>query len=69
MEIDGAADELGEVHAQVFDVLTPRLPQGVRLGSLERLAFYARGKTTFAVVQCGETRPFGCFILRKGVIF
>ena len=69
MEIDGKPDTLSEAHREVWDILTPRLPEGGHLGSLERQEFYRRAGHGFAVVQCSEDRPFGCFILRKGVIF
>lgn len=68
MEIDGQPDLVGEVHQQVWDILTPRLPENGALGSIERQAFYAHAKTAFAVVRTAETRPYGCFILRKGVV-
>ena len=35
---------------------------------IERHAFYAAAKAAFAVVQVGDPRPYGCFLLRKGVI-
>ncbi|MEQ8399894.1 MAG: RbsD/FucU domain-containing protein [Roseitalea porphyridii] len=69
MQIDGAPDELGEVHTQVFAVLEREKPDGAILSSLERQDFYAQAKQAFAVVATNEARPFGCFILRKGVIF
>lgn len=68
MEIDNAPDEMGAPHQEVWDLLTPRLPEGGILASLERQAFYKRAGHSFAVVQCNEFRPYGCFILRKGVI-
>ena len=69
MEVDGAPDDMSDVHQAVWDLLTPRLPEGGILASIERQAFYARAGKSFAVVQCSEDRPYGCFILRKGVIF
>lgn len=69
MEIDGAPDEIGEVHAEVWAVLEAAKPAEAALGSIERQDFYARAKAAFAVVHTGEARPFGCFILRKGVVF
>ncbi|RPE63327.1 L-fucose mutarotase [Pacificibacter maritimus] len=35
---------------------------------VERFKFYDLAKTAYAIVQTGETRFFGCFIFRKGVI-
>lgn len=41
---------------------------GVRLGRLERFAFYERARGAFAVVASGETRLYGCVLLKKGVV-
>jgi L-fucose mutarotase len=41
---------------------------GAKLGKLERFAFYDRSKLAFAVVASGETRLYGCLLLKKGVI-
>lgn len=69
MEIDKAPDELGDVHREVFAVLEAAKPDGALLASIERQGFYSRAAEAFAVVRSTEARPFGCFILRKGVIF
>ena len=36
--------------------------------SIERFAFYDMAKESYAVIQTGERRFYGCFMLRKGVI-
>ena len=36
--------------------------------SVERFAFYDLAKTSYAVIQTGERRFYGCFMFRKGVI-
>ena len=36
--------------------------------SIERFAFYDFAKTSYAVIQTGERRFYGCFMLRKGVV-
>lgn len=69
MQIDGQPDVLSGVHTDVWDVMEPCLPEGGALSSIERREFYEQAQTAFAIVQTGEMRPFGCFILRKGVIF
>lgn len=69
MEIDDAPEELGDVHRDAIAVLEREKPEGAAIGSIERQDFYARAKTAFGVVATTESRPFGCFILRKGVIF
>ena len=37
-------------------------------GKMERFAFYDRSKQAFAVVASGESRLYGCLLLKKGVI-
>ncbi len=69
MQIDGEPDKLADVHADVWDALEPVLPEGGTLSSIERQDFYTQAQNAFAIVQTGEQRPFGCFILRKGVVF
>lgn len=69
MQHDGQGDEPDEVHAEAIAIMEREMPEGGAVGSLERQAFYARSRQGFAVVRCTESRPFGCFILRKGVIF
>ena len=41
---------------------------GAKLGKMERFAFYDRSRQAFAVVASGETRLYGCLLLKKGVI-
>jgi L-fucose mutarotase len=36
--------------------------------ALDRFAFYERAKLAFAIVATGETRLYGCVLLKKGVI-
>lgn len=69
MEVDNRPDDIAPVHEEVFAVLRASAPQGVTLASIERQAFYAQARNGFAVVACAEHRPFGCFILRAGVVF
>ncbi|NEW70634.1 RbsD/FucU family protein [Streptomyces rhizosphaericus] len=40
----------------------------VAVETVERHAFYARARSAFAVVITGEDRPYGCFLLTKGVL-
>ena len=38
------------------------------MGQVERFAFYEKARNAYAVIVTGETRFYGCFILKKGVI-
>ena len=53
-----------EVKGEIEAVLGPR----AALAGRERFAFYTEAKQAFAVVQVGDPRFYGCFLLRKGVI-
>ncbi|KAA0595163.1 L-fucose mutarotase [Azospirillum lipoferum] len=54
----------GEVQAEIDRAEGRPLP----LQGIERFAFYDAARRAFAVVQVGDPRPYGCFLLRKGVI-
>ncbi|MBF2714619.1 RbsD/FucU domain-containing protein [Agrobacterium vitis] len=40
----------------------------VKIDALERFAFYAEAKTSFAIVRTSDPGPYGCFIFSKGVV-
>jgi L-fucose mutarotase len=40
----------------------------VKMGAYDRFDFYAAAKKSFAIVRTSDPGPYGCFILRKGVI-
>ena len=42
--------------------------RAVGIEALERFDFYAAARRAFAVVRTSDPGPYGCFILRKGVI-
>jgi len=69
MEIDNKPDEMTEAHLAAWDILDKVKPVEANLASIERQSFYQQARKAFAVVQSTEVRPFGCFILRKGVVF
>jgi L-fucose mutarotase len=62
MEVVGDPAALPEVQRAVGAVV------GAPMAGLERHAFYAAARRSFAVVQAGDPRPYGCFLVRKGVV-
>jgi L-fucose mutarotase len=68
MQVVGNATEIPDVQREVQTVLDRVLGKPQPLVSIERFAFYDAAGKAFAVVQCGDPRPYGCFLLRKGVI-
>lgn len=68
MEIVGAPDDIPDVQAEVQRAIDAAEGMPRKMVSIERFAFYDLAKQAFAVVQTGERRFYGCFMLRKGVI-
>jgi len=68
MEIVNAPNDIPEVQREVQEKinLSEKIPR--TMISIERFAFYEEAKKSYAVVQTGERRFYGCFIFRKGVI-
>ena len=65
MEIVGEPDKLPPVQEEVQQLIIKNDDQNRPMISIERFAF---AKTSYAVIQTGERRFYGCFMLRKGVI-
>ena len=57
------------VQAEVLQVCEREEGRPLEMGALERFAFYEAAKRCYAVIQTTESRPYGCFILTKGVVF
>lgn len=68
MEVVGEPDTVTAVQNEFHRAVESAEGRSVKLGSLERTAFYQRARGAYAVVATSETRPYGCFILIKGVI-
>ena len=68
MEIDGNPDEINDVHQDLIDVLKISAGDKWKVGSIERFKFYEEAKQAYMIVSTTDARPFGCFIITKGVI-
>jgi len=68
MEVVGAPGEVPTVQAEVQQAINAAEGTPRPMVSIERFAFYDLAREAFAVVQTGDRRFYGCFMLRKGVI-
>ena len=68
MEIVGKPDEVPPVQQEVQAAIDKAEGEPSPMGSIERFAFYEAAKHAYAVIQTGERRFYGCFILKKGVL-
>ncbi len=68
MEIVGEPDTVPPVQAEVQAAIDAAEGEPRPMVSIERFAFYDMARESYAVIQTGERRFYGCFMLRKGVI-
>ena len=68
MEIVGKPNELAPVQQEVQREIDAAEGKSWPMGSIERFAFYEAAKQAYCVVQTGERRFYGCFVLKMGVI-
>jgi len=69
MEVDGDPTRTTAEQDGVLEAARRRHPRTLDWEAVPRLDFYERARRTFAVVHTLEERPWGCFILKKGVVF
>jgi L-fucose mutarotase len=68
MEDGTAPGELLEVHRDLLAVAEAAEQRTISSEPLPREAFYERARRSRVVVTTGEARPYGCFVLVKGVL-
>ena len=62
---DGAPPEL---HEDVAKMLAQSEGREVDVSPIDRFPFYEMAERSYATFATGETRPYGCFLLVKGVL-
>ena len=68
MEVGGNPKDIPPVQAEVQKAIDKAEGKSWPMGTVERFAFYEKARNAYAVIVTGETRFYGCFILKKGVI-
>jgi L-fucose mutarotase len=68
MEVVGDPTAQMPIFAAMQGVVDRAEGRAVRIEPLERFAFYAAAKRAFCIIRTSDPGPYGCFILRKGVI-
>ncbi|MET7519429.1 RbsD/FucU domain-containing protein [Streptomyces sp. NPDC005480] len=68
MGVVGDADAEPPVQTEFVAAAREAAGRPVAAEAVERHAFYARARDAFALVITGEDRPYGCFLLTKGVV-
>ena len=68
MEVVDAPDEVPAVQAEVQSAIDAAEGAHRPMVGIERFAFYDLARESYAVIQTGERRFYGCFMFRKGVV-
>jgi L-fucose mutarotase len=68
MEVVGAPSEIPDVQRLCQAVIDRYEGRHIALAGIERYAFYERARHAFAIVMTGERRPYGCILIKKGIV-
>jgi L-fucose mutarotase len=64
----GDEDTVLEVHAEVQAAVDEAERRSVASAAVERFEYYRKAADAYVVVATTEARPYGCFLLTKGVV-
>ena len=68
MQVVGDAGKMLPLFADMQATCSRIEGREIALEPLERFEFYDRAKRAFAIIRTSDSGPYGCFILKKGVI-
>jgi L-fucose mutarotase len=68
MQVVGNPGGVVPIFARMQAVVDRAEGRSVTIEPLERFAFYDAAKRSFAIIRTADSGPYGCFILKKGVV-
>lgn len=68
MQVVGDAGKVLPLFSQMQAACSRIEGREIALEPLERFEFYDRAKNAFAIIRTSDSGPYGCFVLKKGVI-
>ena len=68
MQVVGNPDAQVPIFGRVQAVIDRAEGRAVGIQAVERFAFYAAAKRAFCIIRTSDSGPYGCFILKKGVV-
>jgi L-fucose mutarotase len=68
MQIVGNPEGVAPIFARMQAVVDQAEGRPITIEALERFAFYIAAKRAFAIIRTADSGPYGCFILKKGVV-
>jgi L-fucose mutarotase len=67
IEVDGKPDDIPAVQLEAQIEIDRAVGRPQVLAAIPRQIFYERARKAYCIISTGESRGWGCFILRKGV--
>jgi L-fucose mutarotase len=68
MQVVGDPDAVPAIVPRMQAVIDAAEGRPITMQAVERFAFYAAAKQAFGIVRTADSGPYGCFILKKGVV-
>jgi L-fucose mutarotase len=68
MQVVGDAAAQVPIFARVQAVIDAAEGRAIAMQAVERFAFYAAARQAFCIIRTSDPGPYGCFILKKGVV-
>ena len=68
MQVVGDPEGVVPIFDKMQKVLDASNGAPVLVEALERFAFYEAAKQAFCIIRTADSGPYGCFILKKGVV-
>jgi len=68
IKVVDSPEKLPPVQEEAMSAIMAEEGSGRNMVPIERFAFYDLARNAYAVIQTGEQRLYGCFMLRKGII-
>ncbi|MBY5587089.1 fucose-binding protein [Rhizobium leguminosarum] len=68
MQVVGDPERQMPVFAEMQKLVDRAEDRPIQMEPLDRFAFYEAAKRSFAIVRTSDPGPYGCFILKKGVV-
>jgi L-fucose mutarotase len=69
MEVDNDPAIVTDAQTALLAIANASLATPIEFDIVPRLDFYERATNAYAVVHTLDAKPYGCFILQKGVVF
>lgn len=69
MEVDNDPAIITDAQTAVLAIANDTMVTPIEFDIVPRFDFYERAKSVYAVVHTLDAKPYGCFILQKGVVF